>query len=88
MDGLHDFRVRPAPTEVAAHGSHYRFIGWIAVTREQRDRGKHLARRAEAALRGVVVCERGLNRMRRGSVRDPLDGGDHVAFVGTGEREA
>ena len=52
------------------------------------DRRAELAGRAVAALEGVVLDERGLQRVQLVAVGEPLDGRDLRAVVRDGEREA
>src|SRR5450432_282838 len=61
-DGRDDVGVRTAATEVAAHVLADLVIGVRAVLRQQRDRAHDLTGRAEAALEGIVLDERGLHR--------------------------
>src|SRR6185437_392882 len=61
---LEDLGVRPAAAEVAARGSAHVVERGARLAREEGRAAHDHARRAEAALHGVVLDERGLHRVQ------------------------
>ena len=75
----HDVVVAGAAAEVALEPEPDLALGRVGVLLEQRDRGEHHARGAEAALQPMLLVERLLDRMQLPVARQALDRGDRRA---------
>src|SRR5262252_7685761 len=73
-DRPHDAIVHAAAAEMAVERRGDLAAGRARIVREQRGRGNQYARKAIAALAGLLVEERLLQRRERASGREPLDG--------------
>ena len=80
-------RIGAAPAQVPAHCHRDLVVRRIRVFGQQRGRGEHLPRGAEAALHRIVGDERLLKRMNSPGGADPLDGGDVDAVARRREGE-
>src|SRR5215468_7210432 len=79
LDGLHDVLVAGAAADVAADRPPDLLLARVVVLGEQRGGDEHHPRRAEAALQGVLLVERGLDRVQLRAAREALDGLDLAA---------
>ena len=81
FDRGEDIRVGATTADVAAH----EFANFVVAVRviffQQRNRGANLAGRAIAALKSIVLDERGLHRMQFIAIGQPFDRRDLVALV-------
>src|ERR671925_84850 len=89
VDGLDDVLVAGAAAEVALEPAPDLGIGEpVAVRAEELDAGHDHPRRAEAALEGVTLPERLLQRMQLSVAREPFDRRDLAAVGLDGEHGA
>src|ERR1041385_9001992 len=86
-DGRNDVRIGSAATKIAAH----QLADFIGAARfafgNQTGRRTDLSGRAIAALEGVMIDERLLQRMQRISMRESFDGRDLFTILHYRERE-
>ena len=87
-DRLDDVLVAGAAAQVARQREADLVLGGVRVLGEQRLRGEHHPRRAEAALEAVLLREPLLDRVQLARRTEPLDGGDLVAVGLDGEHRA
>ena len=71
--------MRPAAAQVAVQSLPYLPLGRGGTVAQQAGRGHHHAGGAVAALGGLLVDERLLDRVEPAAVRQPLHGGDRAA---------
>src|SRR4029079_14236453 len=82
QDGVDDRLVAGAAADVSRNRVDHVGAGRRRVAVEQRLRGHHHAGRAEAALRGEVLHERGLDRVQARAAFQPVRGLDRAARDG------
>ena len=79
LHGLHDVLVSGAAADVPRERPADLLLGGARVLGEQRHRGQHHPRRAEAALEPVLLVEPRLDRVELRALGEPLDRGDLAA---------
>src|SRR5215469_10523781 len=87
-DGGDDVRIGAAPADVATHELADLLVGAGPSLREQRDRRHDLARRAKAALKGVVANKCLLHWVQIPVTRQALDRRHLAAVALRGQRQA
>src|SRR2546422_5734390 len=76
VDGLHDVHVAGAAAEVPRDRLADLQLGRRRVVGQERDRGHHHPRRAEAALQAVLLMEALLHRMELAALLETFDRAD------------
>jgi hypothetical protein len=88
LNGRDDVGVGSPAADVAAHQLLHIRVGRAAVLLEKGDRGHDLARGTVTALVAIVLDERCLHGMQVAGLAQAFNGGDLVALVHDGQREA
>jgi len=72
--------MRPAPAQVIRHASNDLGFGRLRISQQQIISIENHTRRAETALKGIVLCERFLNWMQLPILSQPFNGKDLFSF--------
>jgi hypothetical protein len=80
FDGIHNISVACTSTDDCRHGFSYFFSGRRRINAQKIQRGVEHSRRAEAALKPVLLMKGLLQRMKFSVLRQPLDSADLTAI--------